>query len=179
MSSSNAGAPNPGAPFPGGPFPDLSQLSGDLYRQWEKSMTSWWDQVVDSPAFLGGMSKQVGQLAEARGRYEEAVDESLERLHLPTRKDVIRLARVCTLLEERLLSQEDLILGLQDRMEGLEREVLQARVEAAEARLEARERLEALSAALGTRIAEGVNTSAAADPEAPKASKRRGGASHA
>lgn len=171
MSSSNAGAPHPG-----GPFPDLSQLSGDLYRQWEKSMTSWWDQVVDSPAFLGGMSKQVGQLAEARSRYEEAVDESLERMHLPTRKDLIRLARVATLLEERLLSQEDLILGLQDRLEGLEREVLQARVEAAEARLEARERLDALTAALGSRAAE---ASSAPEAEAPKAAKRRGGASHA
>ncbi len=123
-----------------GPFPDMSQLSGDLYRQWEKAMSSWWDQVVDSPAFLGGMSKQVGAMAEARGRYEEAVDDTLERMHLPTRTDIVRLTRVCTLLEERLLAQEDLILSMQDRIEGLEREIVRARVEAAEARLEARER---------------------------------------
>ena len=120
------------------PFPDLNQLSGDLYRQWEKAMGSWWDQVVDSPAFLGAMSKQVGQMAEARGRYEEAVDESLERMHLPTRTDLVRLTRLVTLLEERILSQEDLILSMQDRMESLEREIVRASVEAAEARLEAR-----------------------------------------
>lgn len=172
-------------PHPGGPMPDLSQLSGDLYRQWEKAMSSWWDQVVDSPAFLGGMSKQVGQLAEARARYESSVDESLERLHLPTRKDIIRLARVSTLLEERLLAQEDLILSLQDKLEGLEREVLQARVEAAEARLEARERLEALQAALAGRAA-AVDSPAQAAPPADakfppdaKANRRKSGGAHA
>lgn len=172
MSSSNPSS---------GPFPDLSPLSGDLYRQWEKSMTSWWDQVVDSPAFLGGMSKQVGQMAEARARYEEAVDESLERLHMPTRKDVIRLARVATLLEERLLAQEDLILSLQDKLDGLEREVLQARVEAAEARLESRERLEALQASLRGATGPSPVTQAppAETPEAGKAPRRRGGSSNA
>ena len=160
MSTSRA-APNP--------FPDLSQLSGDLYRQWEKAMSTWWDQVVDSPAFLGGMSKQVGAMAEARGRYEEAVDETLERMHLPTRTDIVRLTRVATLLEERLLSQEDLILNLQDRLERLEREVVQARVEAAEARLEARE-LRASS-----EKSDDV-TSATADAPAAGARRRKGGA---
>ena len=161
----------------GGPFPDLSQLSGDLYRQWEKAMSSWWDQVVDSPAFLGGMSKQVGQLAEARARYEAGVDESLERMHLPTRKDIIRLARISNLLEERLLASEDLILGLQDRLDSLEREVLQARVEAAEARLEARERLEALQAALGAQTS---TPSAEQAPAAePKGARRKSGGARA
>lgn len=148
---------------PADPFPDMSKLSGDLYRQWEKSMSSWWDQVVDSPAFLGGMSKQVGAMAEARGRYEEAVDETLERMHLPTRTDIVRLTRVCTLLEERLLAQEDLILALQDRLEGMEREVVQARVEAAEARLEAR------AGAAGSAVSDAVTS----DTAAAKAPRRR------
>lgn len=148
------------------PFPDLNQLSGDLYRQWEKAMGSWWEQVVDSPAFLGAMSKQVGQMAEARGRYEEAVDESLERMHLPTRTDLVRLTRLVTQLEERVLSQEDLILSLQDRLEGMEKEIMRARVEAAEARLEAR----------GQGSAEQTTpvTSETAQPKAPRA--RKGGA---
>lgn len=157
MSSSRAGTP---------PFPDMSQLSGDLYRQWEKAMSTWWDQVVESPAFLGAMSKQVGAAAEARGRYEDAVDDTLERLHLPTRKDVVRLARVCTLLEERLLTQEDQILALSDKIDGLEREVVQARVEAAEARLESRERFDQLEAAL-SRLA------ASAKPDEPPRSPRK------
>lgn len=130
------------------PFPDLSQLSGDLYRQWEKAMGSWWEQVVDNPGFMGGLSQQMGQVAEARKRYEDAVEQSMTQMHLPTRGDMVRLARLCTLLEERLLQQEDLLLRMQDRMEGLEREVLQARLDAAEARLEARDRLEQIQRTL-------------------------------
>lgn len=126
------------------PFPDMSQLSSDLYRQWERAMGSWWEQVVDSPAFLGALGGQAGRMAQSRGAYEDAVDQGMERVHLPSRKDIIRLTRVATLLEERLLSQEDLLLALKDRIDGLERELLAARVEAAEARLELRESLAAL-----------------------------------
>lgn len=125
-------------------FPDLSKLTGDLYRQWEQSMSTWWDQVVENPTFLTGMTDQVARMAEARTQYEEAVDRGLENLHLPTRRDLVRLARVATLLEERLLTQEDQVLSLQDKVAGLEREVVQARLEAAEARLEAREQHAAL-----------------------------------
>lgn len=123
------------------PFPDLTKLTGDLYRQWEQAMSSFWDQAVDNPGFLGAMTGNLADMADARARYEEAVDQSLERLHLPTRKDVVRLARIANLLEERLLAQEDRILEQQDRLVALEREVVQARVEAAEARIEAREQL--------------------------------------
>ena len=130
------------------PFPDLTKLTGDLYRQWETAMSSFWDQTVDNPGFLGAMTGNLAQMAEARAQYEDAVDQSLEKLHLPTRKDVVRLARIANLLEERLLSQEDRILEQQDKLVALEREVVRARVEAAEARVEARAQSEALLARL-------------------------------
>lgn len=124
--------------------PDFEKLSGDLYRNWEKAMTSWWDQVLESPAFLGAMGQNLATQSQARATYEKSVDETMEKLHLPTRKDLVRVARIATLLEERLLAQEDLLLAMKDRLADAEREAVRARVEAAEARLEIRETLAAL-----------------------------------
>lgn len=124
--------------------PDPSRLSGDLYRQWEKAMSGWWDQVLESPAFLGAVGQNLTAGAQTRSAYEKVVDETMERMHLPTRQDMVRLAKVCTMLEDRLLAQEDILLELKDKLAASEREAIQARIEAAETRLELRERLDAL-----------------------------------
>ncbi|MCB9766239.1 MAG: hypothetical protein H6739_41070 [Alphaproteobacteria bacterium] len=124
--------------------PDLSKLSGELYRQWEKSMTQWWDQVLESPAFLQAMGGSLAAQSQARSSYEEAVDHSMAQLHLPSRKDITRLARIASLLEDRLLNMEDRLLEMGDRLEDMEKEVLKARVEAAETRVEMREKLAAM-----------------------------------
>ncbi len=123
---------------------DFNKLSSDLYRHWEKAMAGWWDQVLESPSFLGSMSNNLAATAQARATYEKSVDEQMERLHLPTRKDVVRVARIATLLEERLLAQEDLLLQLKDQLADAERAALQARIDAAEARVELRDTLAAL-----------------------------------
>lgn len=128
--------------------PDLSKLSGELYRHWEKAMTEWWDQVLESPAFLGAMGANLSGQAKARAGYEDAVDRSMEQFHLPSRKDLTRLAQISSMLEDRLLGMEDRLLEMSDRLDGLEKEVLRARVEAAEGRIELRERLGALEARL-------------------------------
>lgn len=150
--------------------PDLTQLSGEMYKQWEKAASDWWDKVLESPSFLGAMGDQVAAQSRLRKGYEERVDESMAAMHLPSRKDVVRLARVATLLEGKLLSLEDRLLSLDDRlsamdarMDGIERETLRARVDAAEARLAVAERLtsledkiDALTAALdGSRARKG------------------------
>lgn len=134
------------------PTADFKQFSDEMYQLWEQSMTTWWDQVLDSPEFLGASGKGLSQMAAARRAYEHQVDEQLTRMHLPTRADVTRLARIATLLEERLLKTEDTVLELKDtlddrneRITQLEKEVLQARVEATEARVELREALAALT----------------------------------
>ena len=159
--------PNPfaGMPFGGafpGADPDLAKASRQMYEQWEKTMGAWWDQVLESPDFLKTMGEQVGAGAQARGQYEAAVDAGLEKMHLPTRQDIIRLTRIATQLEEKLLQSEDRQLALADqvaRMEATlsaaheavgraERAALEARIAAAEARLELNERLAALEAKL-------------------------------
>lgn len=126
----------------------MGQLPEEMYRIWERSMTEWWDQVLDSNAFLKTLGENLSTQTQARSQYERSVDETLTRMHLPTRSDLTRLARISSLLEERLLKQEDLLLEMTDRMALLEKEALQARIEATEARLELRERLAELQGQL-------------------------------
>ena len=156
--------------------PDLSKLSGELYRQWEKGMAQWWDQVLESPAFLSGMGQSLSGQAQARANYEQAVDQTLEQLHIPSRKDFIRLTRVATMLEDKLLSLEDKLLAVGDQLAAQERETLLARVESAEARIEAREQLAALQARLD--VLEGRAPAATAvastEPAEQKGRARRG-----
>ena len=130
---------------------DFQRFADQAYAQWEQTMTAWWDQVLDSKDFLGASGQGLAANARMRKQYEAQVDEQLGRLHLPTRGDVIRLARISTLLEERLLQMEDTVLEVRDQLAArdltlarLEKEVVQARVEAVEARVELRERLAAM-----------------------------------
>ena len=121
-------------------------FSAEMYSLWEKSMTQWWDQVLDSSAMLKAMGESLSAQTRARSDYEQSVDDTLTRMHLPTRSDVIRLAKIAALLEERLLAQEDVLLEVRDQLVELEKVAIQARIEAAEARLEVREHLAALQA---------------------------------
>lgn len=134
---------------------DFQQFSDDMVKMWEQSMTTWWDQVLDSPEFLGASGKGLSAMAGARRTYEGQVDEQLTRMHLPTRGDLTRLARIATLLEERVLKMEDTVLEVRDlleareaRIDSLEKQVLQARIEATEARVELRETLLSLKETL-------------------------------
>lgn len=144
---------------------EYARMSSELFRTWEKAMGAWWDQVLETPSFLGSVNQNLGQTAKARGQWTQAVDAAMEQAHLPTRGDVVRTLRVVTLLEERLLAQEDLLLELKDRADRAEKEALEARIEAAEARIETRARLDQLLARVESLAsAGGQTTSAAASP---------------
>ena len=151
-------------------FPDFEKVSNDFYKQWESSMTRWWDQVLESPAFLDGMGKNAAGYAKARGAWQKQMDEMADKMHLPGRADLVRLARICTMLEERLLQQEERllqqeerILELQDRMVGLEKEIIYSRIEAAEARLEQREHAGRMEEILKQILSNTGTTGSAAD----------------
>lgn len=126
----------------------FSRLTGDIYRSWEKAMTRWWDQTLDSPDFLATLGENLTVQSAARAQYEEHVDKSMAAMHLPSRKDVVRLARIATLLEDRILAMEDRLLALEDRLVRMERDALQARVDAAEALLAVSEKLDAIDGKL-------------------------------
>ena len=160
---------------PDAAFPDFKGLSDDLYQQWERSMAQWWDQVLESPGLLDATNKSVSGMAKARANYEEKVDEQLVKLHLPTRADLTRLARIAGLLEKRLLEIEDAVLDIKDglatrdaAMARIERETIQARIEAAETRLELRAKLNALHARLdGAASAQPLAETAPPDDPSP------------
>ncbi len=135
-----------------GKTPDLSDMAQAFQQQWEQALTGWWDQVLESPAFLDAMGQGLSAGARARQQYEQAVDDNLTRMHLPTRADLTRVARIASLLEDRLLKVEDLLLELKDelseRVVAAEEEAVKARIEAAETKLELRERLASIEAKL-------------------------------
>ena len=128
----------------------FSRMTGDIYRSWEKAMTRWWDQALDSPDFLSQLGDNLTMQSAARARYEEQVDQSMSAMHLPSRKDVVRLARIATLLEDKILTLEDRLLHLEDSLVRMERSALQARVDAAEALVAVSEKLDSIDGKLPT-----------------------------
>lgn len=156
-------------------LPGASRFGEQLYESWEKAMGAWWDQVLKSPAFLGAVGEGLAQRTQVRAGYERAMETAMDRMHLPTRKDIGRVARIATLLEERLLAQEDILLSLKDELLDARREAVQARIEAAQARLELQEELRRLHAELATLEAR-VRL---ASPSAAAASRESDGASPA
>lgn len=165
----------PQAPHDAAAF-DFGKLSNDMYQQWEQAMTAWWDQVLESPEVLKASGQNLSVMARARRKYEEGMDQGLHQLHLPTREDLTRVARIATLLEERLLQVEDTLLQVKDQLDGMERATLQARVEAAETRLELRERLAELQARIDRLEGRGAAADAAPAEDGGKPAARKRGA---
>ena len=128
--------------------PDLDRVSSEMYKTWEKAMGAWWDEVLESPAFLGTVNKNLKHSADARGATTQAMDAWMTQMHLPTRDDIVRVARIASLLEDRLLAQEDLLLEMKDRLVAAEKEAVKARIEAAETRIALEDRLASVDAAL-------------------------------
>ncbi len=120
------------------PFAGLRDMQGELFRTWERGMRDWWDRVLDSDDVLSASADALAGQRQARGAYEASVDDTLARLHLPSRADLTRLARIASLLEDRVLALEDQLAEVRDQLTEARREALQARIEAAEARLELR-----------------------------------------
>jgi hypothetical protein len=127
---------------------DVSKLGGEMYRNWEKAMTTWWDHVLESPAFVKSMGDGLGQASTARKAWTQQVDKTMADLHLPSREDVVRIAKIASLLEDRLLGLEDRLLAQADAMASLEKETLKARIDAADALVTVTDRLAAIDARL-------------------------------
>ncbi|MFT6146179.1 MAG: hypothetical protein ACJATT_005913 [Myxococcota bacterium] len=118
-----------------------NEANNHLYDQWEKGMTKWWESLMQNPAFLGSLGENMANMTQMRTAWDDAVDQGLERSRMPTRKDMIRLVSVVSLLEDKLLKVEDQLLTSQDRLVEMEKTLLTVRIESAEMRLELNERL--------------------------------------
>lgn len=124
------------------------KATADFVQGWERSVAVWWDRVLESPEVLAALNKTLAGQVDQRRNLQQLGQRWMERMNLPTRADLTRLARIATLLEERLLAIDDRLLDLQDRVARAETEAVRARVDAAEARVELLERLAALEARL-------------------------------
>jgi hypothetical protein len=160
--------PTPKPADPTGAPTEYARMSSEMFRTWEKAMGAWWDQVLETPAFLGAVNQNLGQAAKGRGAWNQAVEQAMEQANLPTRGDMVRTLKVMTLLEERLLAQEDLLLELRDRLNTAEAEALRARIEAAEARLELQERLDSLLSRMEALLPAAPETDGAAPARRPR-----------
>lgn len=147
---------------------DFDALAGEAYRSWERATASFWDQVLDDPKFLGGMNEVVAASVSAQRRAADATRQALEAMHLPTREDIVRVARLVGHVEDRLLAVEDRLLAVQEALAETTREALKARIDAAEARLATDARWAALEARLDALLAAGGPPAAAATPRGRK-----------
>ena len=153
---------------------ELKDMSMEMYRQWEKSMSTWWDGVLDDPSVIQGMGENMAAQSKVRKGYETQVDKTMETMHLPSRKDVVRVARIASLLEDKVLALEDALLEQQDALQRIEKDSLKARVEQAETLIAVQDRLDTIEGKLDALLAAVQQVQVApAQPEAPKAPARK------
>ncbi|MEQ1569180.1 MAG: hypothetical protein ABMA64_26325 [Myxococcota bacterium] len=120
----------------------------DGFREWERSVAAWWNTVLDDPAFVRGMGDAMAGRSQVAQQVQEGVDRTLDAWHLPSKRDLVRVAHIASLLEDRLVGLEDTVADLTERLDRIEKEALRARIDAAEVRLMLDQRLDAIDAGL-------------------------------
>lgn len=123
---------------------DPAALDDDLLQRWEQHFARWWGEVLEDPGAMRRVSEQIAARSALRSTWEAEIDRSMESMHLPSRTDLLRLARIVSSLEDRLVAVEDQVFEQSVQRSRLERETLKARVHAAEALVTVTERLACL-----------------------------------
>jgi hypothetical protein len=149
---------------------DLKDMSMEMYRQWEKSMATWWDGVLDDPTVVKGMGDNLAAQSRVRKGFEDQVDKTMTDMHLPSRSDVVRVARIASLLEDKVLAVEDALLEQHDALQRIEKESLQGRIQSAETLVSVQERLDTIESKLDALLA-AVQQAAPAKPATRSRSK--------
>jgi hypothetical protein len=117
---------------------------GEWLRQWEQSLAKWWDTAIEDPAFVRGVGDALAGRAQLRSSWEQGVERTLDQMHMPSKRDVVRLARIASMLEDRLVDIEEQLADMCCRLDRMEKETLRARIDSAEALIRLEERLSAL-----------------------------------
>ena len=120
---------------------NLGALHSEWMRQWEESVSKWWDSALEDPAFSTSMSEALAGRACARSLQSQITSQALDQMHLPSRQDVLRVAKIASLLEDRLVALEDRLEETVARLDRMEKENLRARIEMTELLLRIEERL--------------------------------------
>jgi hypothetical protein len=117
---------------------------GDWLKQWEQSLAKWWDTALEDPAFVRGFGDALAGRAQVRSSWEEGMERTLDQMHMPSKRDVVRLARIASLLEDRLVNVEEQLAEMNTRLDRMEKEALRARIDSAEVLIRLEEQLRAL-----------------------------------
>jgi hypothetical protein len=136
---------------------------GDWLKQWEQSLAKWWDTALEDPAFVRGFGDALAGRAQLRSSWEQGMEQTLEQMHMPSKRDVIRLARIASMLEDRLVNVEEQLADVSARLDRMEKEALRARIDSAEVLIRLEEQLRALHEKLDARL------------EAPKSARSKRG----
>jgi polyhydroxyalkanoate synthesis regulator phasin len=87
---------------PGDPFSQMVQFYDDWTKNWAGAMSS----TVSSKGFADAMASQMGSSLSAMGlmrrQMAEAMEQTLQQMSLPSRKEIVGLAERLTGIEMRL-----------------------------------------------------------------------------
>jgi len=151
---------------------DLKDKSMEMYHQWEKSMATWWDGMLDDPTVVKGMGDNLAAQSRVRRGFEDQVDKTMADMHLPSRSDVVRVARIASLLEDKVLAVEDALLEQHDALQRIEKESLQGRIQQAESLVAVQDRLDTIESKLDALLT-AVQQAAPAPTPAKRAPRAR------
>lgn len=140
---------------------------GEWLRQWEQSVAKWWDAALEDPAFTRSMGDALSGRAQLQSAQAQAAERLLEQMHLPSKADLVRLARIVSLLEDRMVHLEDQLAETTSRLDRMEKETLRARIDAAEALVRLEEQLRSMNDKLDALAGK-------AEPEPAPRARRRG-----
>ena len=107
-----------GSPFPGSPFPGTGPIDPDVLAQWKRFLDDWlaaWsralEQVMETEEFAQALGKTLDQFLNVQAKARQATEHSskavIDSLGLPSRDQVVGLARQMMDLEDRIESLAD------------------------------------------------------------------------
>jgi hypothetical protein len=97
---------------------------------WKRSMDRWlsaWsaflEEITTTPAFAAASGQTLNRVLDIqkplRDQTEEAMQRWLEAINMPSRADIVRLARQLNDVNARLDQLDDRLEDIQDRLDGL------------------------------------------------------------
>ncbi len=85
------------------------QATDTFTKEWERQAARWWDETLRKPETLQGMGQMLDALCAAKEKSDEAAEQALAALRLPSITDVLRLQERVLDLDARMARIEGLL----------------------------------------------------------------------
>lgn len=88
----------------GGKAADFDPMSyyKKFYETWEKTMSEGLETWLKSPLFASSMGKAIERSSEFQKYFNEAIDKSLENMHVPTKTDIDKVLSAVNNVEAKI-----------------------------------------------------------------------------